>query len=151
MRGVAIIFSARIKPRVGHSRPGLETGTRVGSNGPLFTVIIPHLDQAVNSNLPDRSQAQRLDRSHLNSIIDNGSPSPPVDVVARYSGMRLLSELQPGPVQRATSVLRRHLVEFLAFIDADCQYHTGLALARYKLSHISGPDCPRGDVELEGK
>ncbi len=92
---------------------------------PLFTVIIPHLNQRSELEACLVSlEAQRLERACFEIIVvDNGSVSPPYDVVARHSGARLLSEPQPGPGPARNAGVKEASGEFLAFIDADCRAH----------------------------
>jgi GT2 family glycosyltransferase len=95
------------------------------SNKPLFTVIIPHLNQSGELETCLTSlEAQRLDRTRFEIIVvDNGSELAPHDVVARHTGVRLLSELQPGPGPARNAGAQEASGEFLAFIDADCRAH----------------------------
>lgn len=92
---------------------------------PLFTVIIPHLNQSGELEACLASlDAQRLDRTRFEIIVvDNGSASPPHEVIARHAGVRLLSESQPGPGPARNTGAREARGEFLAFIDADCRSH----------------------------
>jgi glycosyltransferase involved in cell wall biosynthesis len=92
---------------------------------PLFTVIIPHLNQSSELEACLASlDAQRLDRACFEIIVvDNGSASPPYDVIARHSGVRLLSELQPGPGPARNTGIRNAKSDVLAFLDADCRAH----------------------------
>ncbi len=57
-------------------------------NTPIFSVIIPHLNQAEELETCLASlDAQYFDRSLFEIIVvDNGSDSPPQDVVARHTG-----------------------------------------------------------------
>jgi GT2 family glycosyltransferase len=95
------------------------------SDRPLFTVIIPHLNQSSELEACLASlDAQRLDRACFEVIVvDNGSAAPPHDVVARHFGVRLLRELQPGPGPARNAGVKEASGEFLAFIDADCRSH----------------------------
>src|SRR5262245_24635369 len=90
---------------------------------PLITVIIPHLNQSRPLEACLASlDAQRLARACLEVIVvDNGSASSPADVIARHSGVRLLSELQPGPGPARNTGIRNAKGDVLAFLDADCQ------------------------------
>lgn len=111
-----------------------ETGTRMELDQPLFTVIIPHLNQSCELETCLASlDAQRLDRTRFEVIVvDNGSASPPHDVIARHLGVRLLSELQPGPGPARNAGVQEASGEFLAFIDADCRSHPDWLLSALK-------------------
>ena len=94
-------------------------------NNMTVSVIIPHLNQpeALEACLSSL-EAQTLARDQFEVIVvDNGSRALPVEVMARHSGVRLLSEMSPGPgPARNTGVAAAH-GKILAFIDADCRAH----------------------------
>src|SRR5882672_13714 len=74
-------------------------GARKRPEGPLISVGIPHLNQpeALEACLSSLD-AQNLARDLFEVIVvDNGSVSPPEDVVANHPDTRLLRELQAGP------------------------------------------------------
>lgn len=92
-------------------------------NGPLVSVVIPHLNQ------PEELEAClcSLDAQHLDHalydiiVVDNGSVAPPDAIVARHPGARLLHESRPGPGPARNAGVRDATGEVLAFIDADCR------------------------------
>jgi glycosyltransferase involved in cell wall biosynthesis len=89
----------------------------------LISVIIPHLNQ------PDGLEAcllsldaQTLDRSLFEIIVvDNGSVTPPEEVVIRHAGVRLLHEPRPGPGPARNTGTVSASGNIFAFIDADCR------------------------------
>jgi len=91
----------------------------------LISVIIPHLNQ------PDGLETclgslykQTLEYSDFEVIVvDNGSPSLPEAVVARYPGTVLLQELRPGPGLARNHGIAAAKADTFAFIDADCRAH----------------------------
>lgn len=91
----------------------------------MISVIIPHLNQPRELDTCLASlEAQSLHRDLFEIIVvDNGSASLPTDVVARYSGARLLHEAQPGPGPARNAGVAAGTGEVLAFIDADCRAH----------------------------
>jgi GT2 family glycosyltransferase len=100
-------------------------GTSNTSEGPLISVVIPHLNQpeALEACLSSLD-AQSLARCFLEIIIvDNGSVPIPKDIVANHSGTRLLRELQPGPGPARNFGVRAATADIIAFIDADCRAH----------------------------
>ena len=95
------------------------------SEGPLISVVIPHLNQreALEACLSSLD-AQSLAREFFEIIVvDNGSVSIPEDIVANHSGTRLLRELQAGPGPARNFGVRVATGEIIAFIDADCRAH----------------------------
>lgn len=134
-----------------HAAAGLRRGTRMELDKPLFTVIIPHLNQSDELDVCLASlDAQRLDRACFEIIVvDNGSASPPHDVIARHPGARLLSELQPGPGPARNAGVQEASGEFLAFIDADCRSHPDWLLSALR-TFQSYPDRTilGGDVRI---
>jgi GT2 family glycosyltransferase len=100
-------------------------GPNTISNGPLISVVIPHLNQpeALDACLASLN-SQSLERSFFEVIVvDNGSFSIPEDVVVNHSGMRLLQELKPGPGPARNFGVRSANGDIIAFIDADCRAH----------------------------
>jgi glycosyltransferase involved in cell wall biosynthesis len=91
----------------------------------MISVIIPHLNQpdgldACLSSL----DAQSLSRDFFDVVVvDNGSASPPTEVIARHPGVRLLQEATPGPGPARNTGVTATTGEILAFIDADCRAH----------------------------
>ena len=95
------------------------------SNGPLISVVIPHLNQpeALDACLTSLD-SQSLERCLFEVIVvDNGSSSIPEDIVVNHSGTRLLRELQPGPGPARNFGVRSATGDIIAFIDADCRAH----------------------------
>ena len=95
------------------------------SEGPLISVVIPHLNQpeALEACLGSLD-AQSLARNFFEIIVvDNGSVSMPEDIVANHSGTRLLRELQGGLGPARNSGVRSATGDVIAFIDADCRAH----------------------------
>ena len=92
-------------------------------NKHVISVIIPHLNQpdgleACLSSL----DAQSLPRELFETIVvDNGSATLPVEVVARHPNVRLLREARPGPGPARNTGAAATSSEILAFIDADCR------------------------------
>lgn len=116
----------------------------------MISVIIPHFNQ------PDflarclmSLQGQDAGGHEVEIIVaDNGSTTPPAEVVGRFPGVRLIEEPTPGPGparNRGASLARG---EILAFIDADCVAGPGwLAAIARRL------DAPKvmilgGDVQI---
>src|SRR5262245_25766166 len=92
---------------------------------PLFSVIIPHLNQLDQLELCLASlDAQTLAHTLFETIVvDNGSILPPNSVVTRHSGTRLLHERRPGPGLARNRGVQAASGEFICFIDADCRAH----------------------------
>src|SRR5262245_8248427 len=100
-------------------------GPNTISNGPLISVVIPHLNQpeALDACLASLD-SQSLERCLFEVIVvDNGSSFIPRDMVANHSGTRLLQELQPGPGPARNFGVRFATGDTIAFIDADCRAH----------------------------
>ena len=98
---------------------------RMTANGPLISVVVPHLNQpeALDACLSSLA-AQSLARSYFEIIVvDNGSAFIPEDIVAKYPAVRLLRELQPGPGPARNLGVRSATGYIIAFIDADCRAH----------------------------
>jgi glycosyltransferase involved in cell wall biosynthesis len=90
---------------------------------PQVTVVIPHLNQpeALEACLASL-EAQSLARgSYEVIVVDNGSDTPPLSIVARHPVARLLQELRPGPGLARNRGAEAALGEILCFIDADCR------------------------------
>jgi len=91
----------------------------------MISIIIPHLNQ------PDRLEAclSSLEAQNPNGVlfeiivVDNGSETPPWDVVARHRGARLLLESQAGPGPARNTGTKSATGDVFAFIDADCVAH----------------------------
>jgi glycosyltransferase involved in cell wall biosynthesis len=91
----------------------------------MISIVVPHLNQ------PDGLEAclRTLDDQSLPHdlfeviVVDNGSATPPVEVVARHPGVRLLHESKPGPGLARNTGVAASTGEILAFIDADCRAH----------------------------
>lgn len=118
---------------------------------PLISVIIPHLNQPEMLEACLGSlDAQNLGRTLYEIIvIDNGSASPPEEVVARHPGTRLLRESQPGPGPARNAGIRNAIGEVLAFIDADCRAHPDwLRNAMQTLQSLPEGTILGGDVQI---
>jgi glycosyltransferase involved in cell wall biosynthesis len=91
----------------------------------MISVIIPHLNHTDALEACLRSlDAQTLTRDAFEIVVvDNGSATPPLDVVARHPGVRLQHELHPGPGPARNAGVAAAKGEILAFIDADCRAH----------------------------
>lgn len=110
----------------------------------MLSVIIPHLNQPDALDACLRSlDAQTLGRDAFEIIVvDNGSPTPPVDVIAGYPGVRLLYEPRSGPGPARNAGVAAANGEILAFIDADCRAHPDWLSSVTKWSSLS----PTGTV-----
>jgi glycosyltransferase involved in cell wall biosynthesis len=120
-------------------------------NGPLISVVIPHLDQLEGLEACLNSlAAQSLARSSFEIIVvDNGSVCIPEAIVARHSGTRLLQELQPGPGPARNLGASHAIGNILAFIDADCRAHPDWLLnALQKLCSCPERTILGGDVQI---
>lgn len=95
------------------------------SNGPLISVVIPHLNQAEElEHCLTSLDTQRLERALFEVlVVDNGSSSPPHAVVSRHPGAYLLHEKQSGPGPARNTGIRHSTGAILALIDADCRAH----------------------------
>ena len=93
------------------------------SNPLAISVVIPHLNQADSlEKCLDSLARQTLDPARFEIIVvDNGSASPPSEVVERHPRTRLLRELTPGPGPARNLGVRSAAGEMIAFIDADCR------------------------------
>jgi glycosyltransferase involved in cell wall biosynthesis len=92
-------------------------------NNVVVSVIIPYLNQPNELEACLRSiAAQTLPHDQFEVIVvDNGSASPPTEIVARLPGARLLYESQPGPGPARNTGAAVVTSEILAFVDADCR------------------------------
>ena len=90
---------------------------------PVFSVIIPHLNQPEGLEKCLASLAnQNISREAFEVIVvDNGSSCTVDSVVFRHSGTRLLQELTPGPGPARNCGARAARGAIFAFIDADCR------------------------------
>ncbi len=119
--------------------------------GPVISVIVPHLNQpepleACLSSL----DAQSLARDFFEIIVvDNGSVSMPEEVVRNHPGTRLLRELQPGPGPARNAGAGAAYGEILAFIDADCRAHCNwLSSALRNMRSLPEGIILGGDVQI---
>ena len=123
----------------------------MASEHPLVSVVIPHLNQAEDLEACLASlQMQRLSPALFEIIVvDNGSASPPADIVARWPSARLLHEAVPGPGPARNTGVRHAAGEILAFIDADCRAHPDwLASLVNALQSLPGNTIVGGDVRI---
>jgi glycosyltransferase involved in cell wall biosynthesis len=91
----------------------------------MISVIIPHLNQPDGLEACLRGlDAQTQSRSLFEIIVvDNGSATPPEEVVAHHVGVRLLHESRPGPGPARNIGTKSATGDVFAFIDADCRAH----------------------------
>ena len=120
-------------------------------NGATISVIIPHLNQPDGLEACLRSlDAQTLDRRLFEIIVvDNGSVTPPKEVVARHPGTRLLHEPRPGPGPARNTGTKSASRDIFAFIDADCRADPDwLRTALQTLQSSSPHTILGGDVRI---
>jgi glycosyltransferase involved in cell wall biosynthesis len=93
----------------------------VSTSLPFLSIIIAHLNQPEYLLRCLRSlQEQDYPRDRYEIIVvDNGSASPPRDVVARFDNTRLEIELTPGPGPARNKGAHGARGDVLAFIDSD--------------------------------
>ncbi|MGN6284158.1 MAG: glycosyltransferase [Afipia sp.] len=123
----------------------------MASEHPLVSVVIPHLNQAEDLEACLASlQMQRLSPALFEIIVvDNGSASPPADIVARWPSARLLHEAVPGPGPARNTGVRHAAGVILAFIDADCRAHPDwLASLVNALQSLPDNTIVGGDVRI---
>lgn len=121
------------------------------SQPPRVSVIIPHY------NMPDaldRCLASVAGQAVAGGIeiivVDNGSTVGPEAVIARYPGVRLLSERTPGPGPARNTGAAAATAEILAFIDADCRADAGwLEAAVGAVEAGGGREVVGGDVRID--
>lgn len=121
------------------------------SQPPRVSVIIPHY------NMPDaldRCLASVAGQAVAGGIeiivVDNGSTVGPEAVIARYPGVRLLSERTPGPGPARNTGAAAAAAEILAFIDADCRADAGwLEAAVGAIEAGGGREVIGGDVRID--
>lgn len=119
--------------------------------GPRVSVIIPHF------NMPDALDrclksvtAQQLDGDFEIIVVDNGSRVLPDAVLARYPGVRALSEPEPGPGPARNLGVSVAKAQILAFIDADCRAEQGwLAAAVRGVESQGRRGVVGGDVRID--
>lgn len=126
----------------------------MNSSVPFVSVVVPHLNQhdELAASLASLA-AQSYPRSAFEVIVvDNGSTPVPEDVVARFEGVRLEQEPEPGPGlarNRGAAVARG---EILAFIDADCRAAADwLKVIARTLNDPEGSLVVGGDVRIAFK
>jgi glycosyltransferase involved in cell wall biosynthesis len=121
------------------------------TNQSLVSVIIPHLNQPDGLvACLDSLQAQSLERSWFEVIVvDNGSRSSPEVVVARYPGVRMITEPSPGPGLARNSGARAANGDLFCFIDADCRAHPEwLRVAFHTMASAPERTILGGDVRI---
>ncbi len=117
----------------------------------MISVIIPHLNQPEGLEACLCSlDAQSLSRDQFEVVVvDNGSATPPAEVVARHSNVRLLREIRPGPGPARNAGVRATAGNVLAFIDADCRAHSNWLQSLLETLHASPPGTILGgDVRI---
>jgi len=89
---------------------------------PEISVVIPHLNDAERLAVCLRALAsQRLAAGRFEVlVVDNGSAEPPADLVAGFSGMRLVTEPTPGPGPARNRGVALARAPIVAFLDSDC-------------------------------
>jgi len=105
-----------------------------------LTVIIPHLndEDGLDRNL-ETLVREREDVPGLEIIVvDNGSPNPPAEVVAKH-GAILMHEATPGPGPARSTGAHAATAPILAFIDSDCIAEPGWA--NCILAHFAQADA----------
>lgn len=125
--------------------------TAAPSLPPRVSVIIPHY------NMPDaldRCLASVAGQAVAGGIeiivVDNGSTVGPEAVIARYPGVRLLSERTPGPGPARNTGAAAASAEILAFIDADCRADAGWLAAAIGAVEAGGHcEVAGGDVRID--
>jgi len=118
---------------------------------PSISVIIPHLDQPDGLVACLESlRAQTLDHALFEVVVvDNGSTCPPHAVIANCSGVRLLSETEPGPGPARNYGAKNAAGEILCFIDADCRAHPDwLSAALRAINSLPASTILGGDVQI---
>jgi GT2 family glycosyltransferase len=102
---------------------GTPPAADVAADVPEVSVIAPHLNQP--DHLADFLAslfAQDFDMARAEVIIvDNGSRPLPESVVARFPGVRLVEESEPGPGPARNRGAALARAEILAFADSDCR------------------------------
>jgi glycosyltransferase involved in cell wall biosynthesis len=119
---------------------------------PVASIIIPHLNQ------PDALircltslEAQEFSGGTVEIIVvDNGSRSPLDEVRQRFTKVRFLEQLQPGPGLARNTGVAAASADILLFIDADCRAHSHwIASAMRALTAPNAPDIVGGDVQID--
>lgn len=105
-----------------------------------LSIIIPHLSDA--DGLARNLMALERERADVPGleiiVVDNGSPHPPTEVVARHNAV-LLHEATPGPGPARSTGAHAATALLLAFIDSDCVAEPGWA--KGILAHFAAPDA----------
>lgn len=117
----------------------------------MISVIIPHLNQPDALEACLRSlDSQSLPRERFDVVVvDNGSKIPPMEVVAKHPGVRLLHEARPGPGPARNTGTAAVTSEILAFIDADCRAHPDWLRSLHKALRSSPAGTVLGgDVQI---
>lgn len=122
------------------------------ADGPLVSVVIPHLNQPEHLDRCLASlRAQTFPRDAFEIIVvDNGSRDDPEAIARANPDVRLLREAAPGPGLARNRGVGAARGRFLAFIDADCRAHPGWLAAA--VSGLEDPACRGvvgGDVRID--
>lgn len=126
---------------------GLETNP-----GPFrVSVIIPHFNMpGALARCLESVTAQALDGAVEIIVVDNGSRELPTAVVARFPGVKLLSEPTPGPGPARNTGVAAASAPVLAFIDADCRAGEGWLQAAVTAVEAGGKRAVfGGDVRID--
>jgi glycosyltransferase involved in cell wall biosynthesis len=118
---------------------------------PLFSVIIPHLNQPEELDACLSSlQAQALEGFSFEIIVvDNDSRSLPAKITDRYPGTLLLREPTSGPGPARNRGVQSARGKILAFIDADCRANPNWLRSALQALEQSPPrTILGGDVQI---
>ena len=122
------------------------------ADGPLVSVIIPHLNQVASlARCLVSIAGQDFPRDRVEIIVvDNGSRVPLVSLRAAWPQVRFLLERAPGPgLARNLGVEHAH-GELLLFIDADCRAGAGWLAAGVRALEVRpGSGVVGGDVRID--
>ncbi len=118
---------------------------------PVVSVVIPHFNMPeALARCLDSVVSQQLDGGAEIIVVDNGSRALPEAVVARYPGVRLLSETTPGPGPARNTGVAAARAPILAFIDADCRAEQGWLQAAVDCVRAGGNRAVvGGDVRID--
>ena len=108
---------------------------------PEISVVIPHLnDEERLAACLESLAAQRLAGARFEVlVVDNGSAAPPEELVARFPGVRLVTEPTPGPGPARNRGVALARAPIIAFLDSDCIADPGWVPAL--LEGFGDPGC----------
>src|ERR1035437_10087004 len=95
----------------------------MGNNIPLVSIIIPakNASSHINACLDSLKKLEYPDYEVL--IINDGSSYPTKDILASFSGIRVIETAGIGPSAARNLGLKEAKGEYIAFTDADCIVH----------------------------